>query len=64
MNAQHRINKSQNRKRRLPRLILEAKAHKISEIITAQKQNREPVLAGILSRLSRLENRLRELENA
>lgn len=61
MNAQHKINKLRNRMSRIARRLRELNNDKSSELMIAEKNQREPNLGGILSDIHRLENRQRQI---
>lgn len=64
MNAQHKINRIDNRIRRIRRRITELNADKTRECIFAEKAKREPDLGDIYAAIHRLENRLIQLNAA
>lgn len=61
MNAQHKICKALNRKRRIERRLKELEADKTKELVAAKTHNREPRLADIYITAARLTSRLQEL---
>lgn len=61
MNEQHKLNRLNNRSKRIARRIAGLQADKVHEIVRAQKENRDPRLGDILAHINRLEIRAAQL---